>query len=82
MFVTVNREKHVWGTERAGWSYMPCYIIVFQRSKVIFNTCIIPIIFVSVMYIRLSDLRKTKNMDGALEKNVDYQFEFPRQYII
>ena len=39
---------------------MPCYIIVYQRPKVIFNTCIIPIIFVSVMYIRLSDLRKPK----------------------
>ena len=38
-----------------------------------------PIIFVSVMYIRLSDLRKTKNKDGALEKNVGHQFEFPRQ---
>ena len=24
-------------------------------------------------------MRKTKNKDGALEKNVDYQFEFPRQ---
>ena len=35
-----------------------------------------------MLYIRLSDLRKTKNKDGALEKNVDYQFEFPRQCIV
>ena len=75
-------KKHVWGTERAGWSRMPCYIIGYQRSKVNFNACIIPIIFVSVMYISLSDFRKTKNKDGALEKNVGHQFEFPRQYII
>ena len=34
------------------------------------------------MYIRLSDLRKNKNKDEALEKNVDYQFEFPRQWIV
>ena len=46
------------------------------------NACVIPIIFVTMMYIRLSDLRKTKNKDGALEKNVDYQFEFPRQCIV
>ena len=26
--------------------------------------------------------RKTKITDDALEKKVDYQFEFPRQYII
>ena len=35
-----------------------------------------------MLYIRLSDLRKTKNKDGAHEKNVDYQFEFPRQCIV
>ena len=35
-----------------------------------------------MLYIRLSDLRKTKNKDGALEKNVDYQIEFPRQCIV
>ena len=35
-----------------------------------------------MLYIRLSDLRKTKIKDGALEKNVDYQFEFPRQCIV
>ena len=35
-----------------------------------------------MLYIRLSDLRKTKTTDGALEKNVDYQFEFPRQCIV
>ena len=36
-----------------------------------------------MLHIRLSDLRKTKNQDGALEKkNVDYQFEFPRQCIV
>ena len=35
-----------------------------------------------MLYIRLSDLRKTNNKDGALEKNVDYQFEFPRQCIV
>ena len=35
-----------------------------------------------MVYIRLADLRKTKNKDGALEKNVDYQFEFPRQCIV
>ena len=27
-------------------------------------------------------MQKTKNKDGALEKNVDYQFEFPRQCIV
>ena len=27
-------------------------------------------------------MKKTKNKDGALEKNVDYQFEFPRQCIV
>ena len=35
-----------------------------------------------MLYIRLSVLRKTKNKDGALEKNVEYQFEFPRQCIV
>ena len=35
-----------------------------------------------MLYIRLSDVQKTKNNDGALEKNVDYQFEFPRQCIV
>ena len=78
MFVTVNREKTCLGHGK-GWVESH---IGYQRSKVIFNACIIPIIFVSVMYIRLSDLRKTKNKDGALEKNVGHQFEFPRQYII
>ena len=31
---------------------------------------------------QLSDLRKTKIKDSALEKKLAYQFEFPRQYII
>ena len=35
-----------------------------------------------MFYIRLSDLRKTKNKDGAVDRNVDYQFEFPRQCIV
>ena len=61
---------------------MPCYIIVYQRSKVNFKTCIIPIIFVIMLYIRLSALQKTKNKDGAREKNSHYQFEFPRQCIV
>ena len=48
----------------------------------VFYACVIPIIFVTMLYIGLSDLRKTKNKDGALEKYVDYQFEFPRQCIV
>ena len=39
-------------------------------------------IFVSVVFIRLSDLWKTKIKDSALEKYVGHQFEFPQQYII
>ena len=34
-----------------------------------------------MLYIRLSDLRKTKNKDGALEKNVDYQFLHKRLWL-
>ena len=45
-----------------------CYIIVYQRLNVSFNACVIAIIFFTMLYIRLSDLRKTKNKDGALEK--------------
>ena len=66
--------NHVWGTVRAGSSRHPCYIIVYHAA--IKSPCIIPIIFVSVVLIRLLDLRPTRNKDGALGKNVTFCSNF------
>ena len=82
MFVTVNREKTCLGHGK-GWVELHALLhYSIPAMKCQFNACVIPIILVTMLYIRLSDLRKTKNKDGALEKNVDYQFEFPRQFIV
>ena len=77
MIVTFDREKSCSGHGK-GWVELPVllhYRLVYERSKVSFYACIIPIIFVSVLYIRLSDLRKTQTKDGTLEKNVCSKFK-------
>ena len=82
MFVTFNREKTCLGHGK-GWVELHAllhYSISAIKSHFYYvhNTDY----FCQCDVYQVVGFAKTKNKDGALEKNVDYQFEFPRQYVI
>ena len=83
MLVTVNREKTCLGHGK-GWVELHALLhyripAIKSHFKYVHNTdyfCRCDV------YQVVGFAKNQKKKDGALEKNVEFQFEFPRQYII